>query len=173
MVARKLEAFSERALHRTCRRRLLRGRHDVGVGRASVAVYVLRLQLLRAARRSVSRRLRELALPLVHAAAMTNVFGTWLSSCDTTAHAVRRKGALQKGLGYMSGESDMARELVRKAMAIAEQDRTGDRDAMGRALISAVLAEYAAYRTTSDVAAELQYFIDNLDEDFIVVTRGC
>jgi hypothetical protein len=44
---------------------------------------------------------------------------------------------------------------------------------MGRALISAVLVEFATYRSPSDIAAELQYMLDNLDEDFFVVTRGC
>jgi hypothetical protein len=73
----------------------------------------------------------------------------------------------------MSGEAEVARELVRQAMAAAEQDPKHDKDAMGRALISAVLAEYASYRSTSDIAAELRYLIENLDEDMLVVTRGC
>lgn len=58
-------------------------------------------------------------------------------------------------------------------MAAAEQDPKRDKDAMGRALISAVLVEYASYRSTSDIAAELRYLIENLDEDMLVVTRGC
>jgi hypothetical protein len=73
----------------------------------------------------------------------------------------------------MSGEAQIARELVQKLMAAAEQDPKQDKDAMGRALISAVLAEFATYRPTSDIAAELRYQIDSLDEDLIVVTRGC
>ena len=58
-------------------------------------------------------------------------------------------------------------------MAAAEHDPKQDKDGMGRALISAVLAEFAAYRSSSDVAAELRYMIDNLDEDTFVITRGC
>jgi hypothetical protein len=73
----------------------------------------------------------------------------------------------------MSGEAQVARELVRNAMAAAEHDPKQDKDSMGRALISAVLAEFATYRSVSDIAAELQYAIDNLDEDMLVVTRGC
>jgi hypothetical protein len=73
----------------------------------------------------------------------------------------------------MSGEAQIARELVRRAMEAAAQDPTHDKDGMGRALISAVLAEFATYRSTSDIAAELQYLIDNLDEDTFVITRGC
>jgi hypothetical protein len=73
----------------------------------------------------------------------------------------------------MSGEAEIARELVHQAMAAAEQNAKRDKDAMGRALISAVLAEYTSYRSTSDIAAELRYLIENLDEDMLVVTRGC
>jgi hypothetical protein len=73
----------------------------------------------------------------------------------------------------MSGEAEIARELVRKAMTSADQDPRQDKDAMGRALLSAVLSELATYRPASDIAAELQYLIDNLDEDTFVITRGC
>ena len=73
----------------------------------------------------------------------------------------------------MSGEAEIARELVRKAMTAADQDPRQDKDAMGRALLSAVLAELATYRPASDISAELQYLLDNLDEDTFVITRGC
>lgn len=58
-------------------------------------------------------------------------------------------------------------------MAAAEQDPKQDKDAMGRALISAVLAEFARYRSSDDMIAELRYQIDCLDEDIFVITRGC
>jgi hypothetical protein len=73
----------------------------------------------------------------------------------------------------MSGEARIARELVRNALRAAEQDPKLDKDGMGRALISAVLAEYGSYRSIADITAELQYLIDNLDEDTFVITRGC
>jgi F0F1-type ATP synthase membrane subunit c/vacuolar-type H+-ATPase subunit K len=73
----------------------------------------------------------------------------------------------------MSGEAQISRELVRRATEAAAQDPTHDKDGMGRALISAVLAEYATYRAISDIAAELQYLSDNLGEDTFVITRGC
>ena len=73
----------------------------------------------------------------------------------------------------MSGEAQIAQQLVQTAMQAADQDPKQDKDAMGRALISSVLAEFAAYRSTRDIAAELQYLIDNLDEDTFVITRGC
>lgn len=73
----------------------------------------------------------------------------------------------------MSGEASIAREFVRNALRAAELDPTLDKDGMGRALISAVLSEFATYRSSDDIAAELQYLIDNLDEDTFVITRGC
>jgi hypothetical protein len=73
----------------------------------------------------------------------------------------------------MAGETPIARELVANAMAAAEQDPKQDKDAMGRALIVAVLAEYARYRTAGDISAELQYLADNLEEEHFVITRGC
>ena len=73
----------------------------------------------------------------------------------------------------MSGETQVAAELVAQAMGAADKDPSQDKDSMGRALISAVLAEFARYRTTNDIANALQYLADNLDEDDPVVTRGC
>lgn len=73
----------------------------------------------------------------------------------------------------MSGERQIAVELVARAMAAAEEDPNQDKDSMGRALIHAVLAEFARYRRADDVAQELQYLADNLEEEDFVVTRGC
>jgi len=73
----------------------------------------------------------------------------------------------------MSGETKHATALVAQAMAAADQDPKQDKDSMGRALISAVLTEFLRYRSAEDVAAELQYLADNLEEDEFVVTRGC
>jgi len=87
---------------------------------------------------------------------------------DCEPHRGRRAG-----IKLMSGETPIARELVAKAMAAAEQDPTQDKDAMGRALIVAVLGEFAKYRAASDIAAELQYLADNLEEEDFVITRGC
>jgi hypothetical protein len=73
----------------------------------------------------------------------------------------------------MSGESQIAKELVARAMAAAEQDPNQDKDTMGRAVIHAVLAEFARYRRAGDIAQELQYLADNLEEEDFVITRGC
>ena len=47
------------------------------------------------------------------------------------------------------------------------------KDAMGRAIINAVLAQYRQFRSIDDIAGELRYIIDTLDEDEVVITRGC
>jgi hypothetical protein len=73
----------------------------------------------------------------------------------------------------MSGETSIAKELVANAMAAAEQDPKQDKDAMGRALIVAVLGEFAKYRPARDISAQLQYLADNLEEEHFVITRGC
>ncbi len=73
----------------------------------------------------------------------------------------------------MPGEAPYAKELVAKAMEEAEAQASFDRDSMGRALIMAVIQQYGEYRPLSDIRQELQFTIDNLDEDEFVITRGC
>ena len=72
----------------------------------------------------------------------------------------------------MAGEASDAQQLVTHAMQRADRDPTLDKDAMGRSIINAVLGEYRKYRKIDDIASELQYIIDNLDEDEFVITRG-
>lgn len=69
----------------------------------------------------------------------------------------------------MAGEFAHAKQLVEQAMT---QDGF-DKNTMGQALIAAVLEQYRAYRKLADVKSELQFTIDNLDEDEFVITRGC
>ncbi len=73
----------------------------------------------------------------------------------------------------MSGENTFAKELVAKAIEEANNNPQFDQDAMGRAIVSAVIAHYQSYRKADDITQELQYVIDNLDEDEFVITRGC
>jgi hypothetical protein len=73
----------------------------------------------------------------------------------------------------MTGEVSYAQSIVIDALAHADRDPALSKDAMGRSIINAVLAEYSKYRTSSDIASELQYILDNLDEDEFVITRGC
>lgn len=73
----------------------------------------------------------------------------------------------------MSGETQVAKQLVSDAMAQAKTNPQFDQDTLGRALIAAVIEHYLQYRKPDDVKQELQFTIDNLDEDEFVVTRGC
>jgi hypothetical protein len=73
----------------------------------------------------------------------------------------------------MAGEASYAQQLVTNAMNHADSEPALSKDAMGRAIINAVLSEYRQYRTVADIASELRYIIDNLDEDEFVITRGC
>ncbi|GAB1264628.1 hypothetical protein NBRC116493_05420 [Aurantivibrio infirmus] len=73
----------------------------------------------------------------------------------------------------MPSEASYAKKLVANAMQDAENEKTFDKDSMGRAIIHAVIEEFAQYRKISDIASELQYTVDNLDEDEFVITRGC
>lgn len=69
----------------------------------------------------------------------------------------------------MPGEVTQATQTVKKLMS----DPAFDRDSMGRAIINAVIQHYGEYRSVKDIASELQYLVDNLDEDEFVITRGC
>jgi len=73
----------------------------------------------------------------------------------------------------MPSEHILARQLVEQAMKEADQNPAFDRDMMGRAILNAVIAAFAEYRKPDDVASELRYLADNLDEDEFVITRGC
>ena len=73
----------------------------------------------------------------------------------------------------MSGESTHARALVMQALDEAQSRPDMDSDAMGRAIIQAVVDQYLSYRSVKDVMQELQYMTESLDDDNPVVTRGC
>ena len=73
----------------------------------------------------------------------------------------------------MSGESSHAKNLVIQALEEAQSRPDMDRDAMGRAIIFAVVDEYLSYRSVQDVTQELQYLTESIDDDDPVVTRGC
>ncbi|MCC6295736.1 MAG: hypothetical protein IT469_03395 [Pseudomonadales bacterium] len=73
----------------------------------------------------------------------------------------------------MAGESCYAREVVAAALAAAQERAEMSADAMGRALIQAVVDRYREYRTLADIRSELDYLAASLDDDEPVVTRGC
>lgn len=73
----------------------------------------------------------------------------------------------------MSGESKYAKAVVAQSLEEARTRSTMDADAMGRALIQAVVEQYLTYRDHADVARELEYLVESLQDDEPVVTRGC
>ncbi len=73
----------------------------------------------------------------------------------------------------MSGESSYAKTVVAQILEEARTQPTMDLDAMGRALIQAVVEQYLTYRDSADVARELEYLVESLNDDDPVVTRGC
>lgn len=73
----------------------------------------------------------------------------------------------------MAGECGYAEEVVTAAFRAAEAVPEMSADAMGRALIQAVVARYREYRTLGDICSELEYLAESLDDDEPVVTRGC
>lgn len=70
-------------------------------------------------------------------------------------------------------ETQLAKTLLTDAIAKVEADPQLDADAFGRALINVVIEHSLSYRSLADVKQELQYTLDNLDEDEFVITRGC
>ena len=73
----------------------------------------------------------------------------------------------------MSGESVYANKLVEQAWQEATDRGEMDSDAMGRAIIQAVVERYLQYRDIADVGQELEYLVESMDDDEPVVTRGC
>lgn len=73
----------------------------------------------------------------------------------------------------MSGEFSYAKQLVADAMQKADNDAHLDRDIMGRAIMHAVVEFFQTYRSKEDIASEMQYLIENINEDEFVITRGC
>lgn len=73
----------------------------------------------------------------------------------------------------MSGESSYAKTVVAQTLQEARTRPTMDADAMGRALIQAVVEQYLTYRDSADVARELEYLVESLQDDDPVITRGC
>lgn len=69
----------------------------------------------------------------------------------------------------MTNEVTKAQQLVQSIMNHPDADK----DSAGRAIINAVIEQYKSYRSAEDIASELNYLADNLDEDEFVITRGC
>lgn len=71
----------------------------------------------------------------------------------------------------MAGEYTLAREAVR-AFVASGQKQGMLRDTLLRALLNEVIAAYQEYRSSTDVAHELSFLVDQLNDDVVPITRG-
>ncbi len=85
----------------------------------------------------------------------------------------RSLNIINERVKVVSGESVYANKIVEKAWQDATDRAEMDSDAMGRAIIQAVVERYLQYRTIGDVGQELEYLVESMDDDEPVVTRGC
>lgn len=73
----------------------------------------------------------------------------------------------------MSGEYQSAVKLINEALAEAEQSPNSSAEALSQAMLGVLLQTMAEQRGVKDLAAFIEFQLDNLDTDEIVVTRGC
>ncbi len=73
----------------------------------------------------------------------------------------------------MSGEYQTAQELIGQALDNAEASSSSSADALSQAMLGVLLQEMAQTRGLSDLKSFIEFQLDNLDTDEIVVTRGC
>lgn len=71
----------------------------------------------------------------------------------------------------MAGEHQLAQETV-TAFIASGHSRDLDRDVLLRALLNAVVRAYQEQRSNTDIAHELSFLIDQLEDDVGPITRG-
>ena len=73
----------------------------------------------------------------------------------------------------MSGENTLAVQMVDDAILQAEECNTMDSDSMALAILSQALRRLSAYRSRQDIESYIDYDLDNMVEQDMVITRGC
>ena len=73
----------------------------------------------------------------------------------------------------MSGEYAVAQTLIDDAMARARAEPAMDPDTMALAILSTAIRELSRYRTRGDIEMCIDYDLDNVIEQDLVITRGC
>ena len=73
----------------------------------------------------------------------------------------------------MSGENTLAKQMIHDAISTAEAANTMDPDSMALAILSGVLRHLSDYRTRGDLESYIEYDLDNIVEQDMVITRGC
>jgi len=73
----------------------------------------------------------------------------------------------------MSGEYKTAQTLIENALAEADNSANSSADALSQALLGVLLQSMATQRGIADLKSFIDFQLENLDTDEIVVTRGC
>lgn len=73
----------------------------------------------------------------------------------------------------MSGEYKTAQTLLENALAEADNSANSSADALSQALLGVLLQSMAKQRGIADLKSFIDFQLENLDTDEIVVTRGC
>jgi len=76
-------------------------------------------------------------------------------------------------MSSMAGEFRIAQRHVGEAMETAEAESSMTQDAMGRALLTELLATLSKHSTPEAIRDMIDYQLENLGSDSFVVTRGC
>ncbi|WP_299975866.1 hypothetical protein [uncultured Pseudoteredinibacter sp.] len=73
----------------------------------------------------------------------------------------------------MSGEYNTAQTLIENALTEADNSANSSADALSQALLGVLLQSMAKQRGIADLKSFIDFQLENLDTDEIVVTRGC
>ncbi|MCV6622778.1 MAG: hypothetical protein OIF51_13625 [Cellvibrionaceae bacterium] len=73
----------------------------------------------------------------------------------------------------MSGEYKTAQTLIENALSEADNSANSSADALSQALLGVLLQSMAKQRGIADLKSFIDFQLENLDTDEIVVTRGC
>ncbi|MGH1373491.1 MAG: hypothetical protein ACRBBW_15735 [Cellvibrionaceae bacterium] len=73
----------------------------------------------------------------------------------------------------MAGEFRVAQQQITEAMETADAEGSMSRDAMGRALLTELLAQLSKDHSPETLKDMIDYQLENLGSDSFVVTRGC
>lgn len=73
----------------------------------------------------------------------------------------------------MAGEFRIAKQNITDAMETAEAENSMSTEAMGRALLTELLAQLSKDNSPATLKDMVEYQLENLGSDSFVVTRGC
>lgn len=73
----------------------------------------------------------------------------------------------------MAGEFRIAQHYIAEAIESAKAENSMSEEAMGRALLTELLAVLSQQHTPTGLKEMIEYQLENLSSDEFVVTRGC